>query len=196
MDKYDAANDHYCYRGTTTLKNKLNIQHIDELEKAERDITALTIKKVVFKPPPYDLNYMQSLHHLLFLELYEWAGELRSVDISKGGTRFCTCSRIVAESQKLFNSLQKENWLKNLSKKDFCEKLAEYYCEFNMIHPFREGNGRVQRLLFEHLALSAGYDLDWDDIAQNEWVQANIGGVNVNYEPMEKIFKRIIINIA
>ena len=107
-------------------------------------------------------------------------------------TRFCNCSRIIAESQKLFDSLEKENWLKNLPKEEFCEKLAEYYCEFNMIHPFREGNGRVQRLLFEHLALAAGYDLDWKDIQKAEWIQANIDGVNVNYDPMASIFKRIV----
>lgn len=192
MDKYDASNDHYCYTGTTTLKNRLDIRGMDKLEEAERDITALMINKISFKPPAYNLEYMRSLHHQLFSELYDWAGELRSVDISKGGTRFCNCDRIIAESQKLFNGLQKENWLANLQKEKFCEKLAEYYCEFNMIHPFREGNGRVQRLLFEHLALSAGYDLDWEDIQQNEWILANIDGVDVNYKPMEQIFKRIV----
>lgn len=192
MDKYDAINDHYCYKGTTTLKNKLNIQDMVELEKAEREITALTIRNIRFKHPPYDLDYMKIIHHQLFSNLYDWAGELRRVDISKGGTRFCNCGRIIAESQKLFSSLQKESWLIDLEKQSFCEKLAEYYCEFNMIHPFREGNGRVQRLLFEHLALAAGYDLDWEKIQPSEWIQANIDGVNVNYEPMARIFKRIV----
>lgn len=192
MDKYDAANDHYCYQGTTVLKNRLNIHDIDELELAEREITALTINRVNFGHPPYDLDYMRHLHFLLFSELYEWAGQLRSVDISKGRTRFCNCGRIIAESQKLFKKLSADNWLKNMSKDEFCEKLAEYYCEFNMVHPFREGNGRVQRLLFEHLSLAAGYDLDWEDVHPYEWIQANIDGVDVNYEPMTKIFNRII----
>ncbi|KPB68023.1 Cell filamentation protein Fic [Pseudomonas ficuserectae] len=61
-----------------------------------------------------------------------------------------------------------------------------------MIHPFREGNGRVQRILFEHLALSAGYELDWATVSQEEWVRANIDGVNVNYGPMKDIFERIV----
>lgn len=192
MDKYDAANDHYCYEGSATLKNKLDITDINVLEKAEREITAYTSQSIVFQHSPYDLDYMMKLHRQLFSELYEWAGELRNVDISKGGTRFCTCGRMAAESKKLFSALENENWLKNLSKDDFCDKLAEFYCEFNMIHPFREGNGRVQRLLFEHLALSAGYDLDWENVQADEWIQANIDGVSVNYGPMSQIFKRIV----
>ncbi|WP_444935312.1 putative adenosine monophosphate-protein transferase Fic [Microbulbifer sp. JMSA004] len=192
MDKYDATNDHYCYQGTSVLKNKLNIQKMDKLEQAEREISALTVKRVRFRPPPYNLDYMKLLHRLLFIDLYDWAGELRNVDISKGGTRFCNCGRIRAESQKLFNQLENQNWLRGLSREQFCAKLAEFYCEFNMIHPFREGNGRVQRLFFEHLALHAGFELDWNDVSKAEWIQANIDGVNVNYAPMEKIFLRIV----
>ncbi|MCK4091349.1 putative adenosine monophosphate-protein transferase Fic [Acinetobacter radioresistens] len=195
MDKYDANNDHYCYPNTTVLKNKLNIQDMNELENAEREITALTIQSINFKKFPYDLNYMKELHFKLFSNLYTWAGQVRDVDISKGGTRFCTCSRIEIEAKKLFSQLEGKSWLTGLEINDFCEKLAEFYIEFNMIHPFREGNGRVQRLLFEHIALAASYDLNWDNVSKTEWIQANIDGVNVNYSPMEAIFKRIVTSI-
>ncbi|MFY9260923.1 MAG: putative adenosine monophosphate-protein transferase Fic [Gallionella sp.] len=194
MDKYDAANDYYCYPSSIVLKNKLNIVDINTLEAAEREITAETVKAISYQSPPYSLDYMKKLHRDLFSELYDWAGELRTVDIAKGGTRFCTCGRILPEAEKLFKSLAKENWLNSLSKVDFCKKLAEHYCEFNMIHPFREGNGRVQRLLFEHLALSAGYELDWENINQDEWIHANIDGV-VNDEPMADIFNRIVCRL-
>ena len=192
MDKYDVTSDHYCYAGTSVLRNKLNIRDSATLESAEKEITSLTIEYIHFRRPPYDLRYMQELHRDLFSELYEWSGELRNVDISKGSTRFCNWTRIVPEVQKIFSDLENANWLIRLSKNKFCEKLAEYYCELNVIHPFREGNGRVQRLLFEHLALSAGYDLDWADIQPNEWIKANIDGFNVNYGTMADIFKRIV----
>ncbi|BCS47232.1 MULTISPECIES: putative adenosine monophosphate-protein transferase Fic [Pseudomonas] len=192
MDRYDASHDHYCYPGSSVLKNKLNIQDMDDLEAAERDITAITVNRVQYVAPPYSLDNLKQLHHLLFSDLYEWAGNIRSVDISKGGTRFCTCARIEVEASKIFASLQKKNWLGALDKDAFCGGLAEYYCELNMIHPFREGNGRVQRILFEHLALSAGYELDWATVSQEEWVRANIDGVNVNYGPMKDIFERIV----
>ena len=84
------------------------------------------------------------------------------------------------------------NWLRGLYREAFFEKLAEYYCELNVIHPFREGNGRVQRLLIEHLALAAGYDLAWDKVRKDEWIQANIDGFNVDYQSMANIFKRIV----
>ncbi|AZD77612.1 putative adenosine monophosphate-protein transferase Fic [Pseudomonas chlororaphis] len=192
MDKYDASNDHYCYPKSSVLKNKLNIQDMEALEAAEREITAVTLDGVEYVAPPYSLESFKLLHRQLFSALYTWAGEIRNVDISKGGTRFCTCGRIEAEALKIFSALQANKWLSGLAKDDFCEKLAEFYCELNMIHPFREGNGRVQRIFFEHLALSAGYELDWEDVSQGEWLKANIDGVNVNYGPMAEIFKRIV----
>ena len=194
MDKYDASNDHYCYPNSTVLMNILNIQDGDVLEEAEREITSLSVSDVVYQEPPYGLDNFKALHRVLFSDLYEWAGTIRSVDIFKGGTRFCTCSRIEPEAEKLFSSLEKDNWLRDLSFEDFSAKLAEYYCEFNMIHPFREGNGRVQRVFFEHLALSNGFELDWSDVTQSEWIQANIDGVDVNYSTMEAIFNRILSN--
>lgn len=192
MDKYDASNDHYCYPDSGVLRNLLNIRDEEVLSEAERDITSLRIDDVYFTPPPYNLGYLQRLHATLFTDLFGWAGQIRTVDIAKGGTRFCHCNRIIPETDKLFSKLAGEQWLAGLSRAEICPKLAEYYCEFNMIHPFREGNGRVQRLFFEHLSLSAGYALDWSAIAPDEWVQANIDGVIVNYEPMQRLFLRIV----
>lgn len=192
MDKYGVGNDHYCYPDSAVLKNRLNIREMSLLESAERDITSFTIQQIDFEPPPYNIDYLQKLHYQLFSELYEWAGEIRDIDISKGRTRFCTYSRIEVEAQKLFLTLEGEDWLQGLDKAHFCIKLAEYYIEFNMIHPFREGNGRVQRLFFEHLVLANGFILDWGKVGRDEWLNANIHGFYVNYQPMENIFNRIV----
>ena len=71
MDKYDATSDHYCYKDTFVLKNKLKIRDTETLEKAEREITAITIRRIHFCEPPYNLKYMQNLHRQLFSDLYE-----------------------------------------------------------------------------------------------------------------------------
>ena len=89
---------------------------------------------IKYSEPPYDLSYFQSLHYQLFSKLYNWAGKLRDVNIYKNDTPFCYYQYIENESNRLFTQLKKEKWLKNLEKDIFCEKLAEYYCEFNMIH--------------------------------------------------------------
>ncbi len=192
MDKYDAANDHYCYQGTSVLENRLNIRDEYKLELAERDITNNTINNITYQTPPYDLENFKSIHSTLFSDLYNWAGKIRDVSIAKGGTVFCIYSRIEPEANKLFTRLANDKWLSGLSRQNFSKKLAEYYCEFNMIHPFREGNGRVQRVFFEHLALSGGYELDWQDVTEDEWIQANIDGVQVDYARMEVIINRIL----
>ena len=170
----------------------MNIHDEHKLELAERDITNKTINNVIYQSPPYDLENFKSIHSTLFFNLYDWAGQIRDVSISKGGTVFCIYSRIEPEANKLFESLAIDNYLSGLSRLNFSRKLAEYYCEFNMIHPFREGNGRVQRVFFEHLALSGGYELDWQDVTKDEWVKANIDGVQVDYARMEAIFNRIL----
>lgn len=192
MDKYDVGNDHYCYPNTAVLKNKLGITDEKIFERAERDITKTSTLDVKASNPPYHLEYLQHLHITLFSELYAWAGQIRDVNISKGGTLFCVAPRISQEIGKLFNKLEDENYLQNLSYNDFVKKLAWYYAEFNMIHPFREGNGRVQRLFFEHLAAYNGYALDWSVISQEEWINANIDSVYVDSQRLADIFERVL----
>lgn len=192
MDKYNASNDHYCYPSTGVLKNKLNITSADALEVAEKEITAFKLQDIEYAPAPYDMRRLQVIHRALFSELYDWAGSIRNVDISKGDTRFCTNGRIEAEANLFFAALANDGWLRNLDRETFCEKLAMHYCELNMIHPFREGNGRVQRILFEQLALGAGYELDWADVGSQEWISANIEGVAIGHHAMTEVFKRVV----
>lgn len=96
----------------------------------------------------------------MFGDLYEWAGQLRQIDISKSDTRFCTFSRIEIEANKLLNSLQQQHYFRDLEPQQLIYKLADLYCELNVIHPFREGNGRTQRIFFEHLIAYCGYGID------------------------------------
>lgn len=192
MDLYDDVDDWYCHGDSGVLKNKLGITRLEILEAAERDITALTHRSIQYSAPPYSLQSLQDIHRALFSDLYDWAGELRHVDISKGSTRFCTHGRIEAEARRCFDAMARDGWLKGLDLDATSDKLAEHYCELNMIHPFREGNGRVQPILFEHLALSAGHALDWSVIDPREWIQANLDGVRVDYRAMRAIFERIV----
>lgn len=192
LDKYGTGDDPYCCPSSNVLRNLLNIEDDEELAEAEAELTELAVEEIEFDAPPYDLDYFQSLHRQVFEDVYEWAGELRSIDMSKGTTRFCTCKRIAPEANKLFRQLADENYYEGYKREAFVAAIAEFYIEMNMVHPFREGNGRAQRLLFEHIIINAGFEFDLEGIAQQEWVAANIAGVSCDYEPMTALFDRCI----
>lgn len=191
-DKYGVGQDKYCYPGTDVLKNLLNIKESELLASAERDITDINANLIEFSLPPYDLNYFCDIHRQLFADIYDWAGELRDVDISKMTTRFCNVNRIEAESQKIFLSLAKQNYFEYLDRPNLVIKAAEFYGDINILHPFREGNGRAQRILFEHIIANVGYEVDWTDIQSDDWLAANIDSVICDYRKLEKIFDRCI----
>ena len=194
MDKYGELGDSlYCYSGTSILKNKLNICDERILEQAELELTTLSSSLIEYSEPPYDLAYLQHIHKQLFSDVYEWAGQLRQIDISKGDTRFCTFSRIEVETNKLLKPLQQQNYFQGLEIKQLITKLADLYCELNVIHPFREGNGRTQRIFFEHLIAYCGYGIDWSKInSKTQWVEANIQGFHCNLQPLIQIFASCI----
>ncbi len=192
VDKYGTGQDPYKYEKSDVLKNNLGITDEVELFEAERKLSEISAMDIEFQEPPYDLSYWCLLHKKLFSDIYCWAGEIRTIDISKGDTRFCNCNRIEAEATKLFDNLAKENFLIGLPRKELTKKLAEYYCDMNVIHPFRDGNGRSQRLLFEHLIINCGYEVTFKNIKINDWLDANIEGYHCLYGKMQKLFDIVL----
>lgn len=162
------------------------------MAEAERELTVIAANEIDFHPPPYDLDDLKRLHRHLFRDIYDWAGEIRTVDIAKDTTRFCSFNRIEPEAEKLFLALADANWLEGVSRTRLVTAVAEYYGDLNVIHPFREGNGRTQRLLFEHLIINAGHQIDWWHADPDEWVRANIDAVVCDYGALINIFEKCI----
>jgi cell filamentation protein len=192
VDKYGTGQDPYSYEGTDILINKFDIRDATQLQEAERDFSEIAAMDIEFSEPPYDFSYWCSIHQLLFSDIYEWAGKTRTIDISKGNTRFCAGRFIERESQKLLGRVAKDNFLNGLSKEELIPKLAEYYSELNVIHPFRDGNGRAQRILFEHIVVNTGHTISYELISKSDWIQANIDGYNCDYRALESIFNKCI----
>jgi len=155
---YDAVSDDYCYAGTTVLKNKLDLRDAAELADFE---AAVSDARADEEAPAGDLDFkhFKAVHGHLFQDVYDWAGEIRTVRISKDDSMFCYPENIEGEARKLFSQLKKEGYLKNLSAKDFAGKSAHFLSELNAIHAFREGNGRTQPSFFLLLAEKAGHSL-------------------------------------
>jgi cell filamentation protein len=192
LDKYGTGQDPYCYRDSRTLRNRLDIQNDAGLAQAERNLSEIAASQIEFALPPYDLAHLKRIHRGLFSDLYDWAGELRTIDISKGDTRFCNVSRIEPESEKIFSAMARCGWFEDWERSALVSAVAEQYGDLNMIHPFREGNGRAQRILFEHLIVNAGYEISWWPIEDAEWLSANVAAVLCNYQPLETVFEKCI----
>lgn len=75
------------------------------------------------------------------------------------------------------------------------EKIAELFAEANILHPFREGNGRTQRILFNEIMNRAGYAVDYSLTSESEMIKAMIHGYNANYDPVLELFKLISTKI-
>lgn len=131
------------------------------------------------------------IHKHFFGDLYEWAGQERTIDFTKAGSLFARKEFISKELNKIFSQLKSENYLCDLSQKDFCHKLSYYFNEINAAHPFREGNGRTLRAFSSLLSQNAGYYLDWTKTQKDEYTKANIAGFNGNYTDLENIFNKI-----
>jgi cell filamentation protein len=192
VDKYCVGQDPYCLPGTTVLRNLLDITDDKTLVQAERDLSEVAAQSIDFSPPPYTLSYLQDIHRLLFSDLYDWAGELRTVDISKDETHFCVTHRIEPEANKLFKRLADANWFQDLDRTALIHASAELFGDLNVVHPFREGNGRAQRILFEHIIVNAGFEISWWPVEPKEWVQANIDAVGCDYAGLVRVFERCV----
>lgn len=194
-DSYDFGEDkRYCYPGSDVLINNYGIVDAEELAEAERQVSARQLTYLSNDPPTSTINldYLKLLHKLAFEDIYPWAGEFRIVNIAKGNL-FCSWEYLESQGKAIFDELASENYLLDIVDIDkMAKRLAYYLSEINVLHPFREGNGRVQRLLIQIMANSAGFDIDYSSITGDEMVVASIAAFNGDYLPMTKLMRRAL----
>lgn len=186
--------DPYIDPKTGILRNLIGATTYPELRKAEGDIVAVSEISLAEIPHTINLAELQQIHKSLFAKIYDWAGELRTVDIRKGSKEyFLECGYLENGANFVFEKLQKENCLKGLSRNNFAKRLAYFYEQLNFIHPFREGNGRTQRIFWQRIAKAAKYKIDWSEVIGDELdIASLIGRVENNLEPLEIMFDKIL----
>ena len=151
----------YCYPDSHVLINQLGITDSEKLQTAEREITSLKLAMAMQKPIKgyLDLRHLQKIHKYIFSDIYPWAGTLRHVNIAKGN-QFCLSQNLELYAGNIFGTLEREHYLIDAGD-NIPYRLAWYLSEINVLHPFREGNGRTQRLFIMYLAGIAGYAVDF-----------------------------------
>ncbi len=185
--------DPYTDPVTGVLLNKLGLSSAGELEAAEREIThaALILLRESPVQPSYDLAHLRAIHQRIFGDIYEWAGEIRTVSIAKGSL-FCLPQYIETSAADIFRALRSEGFLHGLDREAFVARLAHYLGEVNAVHPFREGNGRSQRAFFEQLAHDAGFTLAWQHLDAARNIEASAAIMRGGAEPMRELLNMLV----
>ena len=182
------------------LRNRLGIKSPKEMDDAEARALEKAMVELVGK---YDAEHrftatdIREMHKRWLREIYEWAGEYRQVNVSKGEFPFAAAARVpdlMVEFER--NVLARYTPCNLKDRAAIIRALAETHVELVLIHPFREGNGRVARILSILMALQAVLPLlNFSLIAEKnkqEYFAAVQAGMGKNYKPMERLFAEII----
>jgi cell filamentation protein len=185
--------DPYSDPVTGVLYNKLGLGSAADLESAEREITHAALILLDESPvaPGYDLPHLREIHTRIFGDIYEWAGQIRTVTIAKGAV-FCLPQYIDSSAAVIFGELHGEDCLRGLCRDAFVRRLAYYLGEVNALHPFREGNGRAQRAFFGQLARDAGFTLAWQHLDPVRNVDASAAIMRGDPEPMREMLDALV----
>ena len=179
-----------CYDGTACLINKFNIRDSSQLSEIEARITFARASELEQHPisGAFDFEHYKAIHRFLFEDIYSWAGQIRTVDMTKKGTSFTKASDIERNAAACFNRLQSMNFFTDLRFQDFVEEIVDFYCTTNILHPFREGHGRTQRAFLTQLIRHAGYDIDFSEIDPDELMIATIYSANGIIDYLRELF--------
>jgi cell filamentation protein len=182
------------------LANRLGITRVRDMHEAESQALQIAQNDAIER---YNADHrfkaadIQALHRAWLWPIYEWAGEYRAVDLSKGGFRFANAAqipRLMAELER--GALAEFTPLSGKTVGDAALGLAVVHAELILVHPFREGNGRLSRLLAMLMGLQAGFPpLDFSPML-GRGRQAYISGIHSalgrDYQPLARMFKRVI----
>lgn len=185
----------YCYPDTDTLINRLNIHDAGRLLEAETGLVSIRLYQLQKHPVKgsFDFAHLCNIHHHIFQDVYDWAGELRTVNIAKKSL-FCLVQHMTGYAQTIFPAYYNDCMRAKDNPEEFIHVLAEHYADLNALHPFREGNGRSQREFCRELCLKCGYLFDLTNTCRDEMLQASIDSLEKGDNTgLEIIFRKCVI---
>jgi cell filamentation protein len=194
--------DPYMDPATGLLRNLVGALTKEALSDAEGDLAFTRLVQLMDGPPAAtgDLAELRAIHRHLFQDVYAWAGEIRTVDVRKnveGAEFFLPVSMIARASMFAADELRSEKMLLGMGRGQFIERLSYHYEQFNYIHPFREGNGRTQRVFWNRIAADAGWQLDWRPVRGTVNDHASRAAAEQrNFGPLHEMFDQIVSKAA
>ena len=171
-----ASSDPYTYPGTDVLRNIPDIRDPQCLAAFEANATAARLVEMDAAPLKglFDVAHLRAIHRHIFQDVYAWAGEFRTVNISKGGRLFGAAAFVEQALHDLLRELPGEHYLRGFDPERFARRAAFYIGEINAIHPFRDGNGRAQREFIRELGIEAGFEIAWNEVTVKQMMAASV----------------------
>ena len=160
--------------GYGTLKNKLGERNPIALRSIEYGYTAVRERELlsgtVKVDHTYGADHLRAIHHHLFQDIYDWAGEFRTINIGKNAAGFANIEngdleQMLKEVQRAVGQVQ---WA-DLNADQFAMSSAALFSFVNHAHPFREGNGRTSKVFMEHVAERSNFTLDFSQVDRDLW---------------------------
>jgi cell filamentation protein len=188
--------DPYVYPGPNVLRNLRDIRDPGQLDKFEAIATTRRMVELEHEPIQggFDARHLQAIHRHIFQDVYEWAGDLRTVSISKSGDPFAFPQHIVSSLDKTCGELKREGHLAGSDIEFFASRGAYYLGEINAIHPFRDGNGRTQRAFIRELGVRNGLTIDWRQVSREEMIEASRRSLRIDNAELEQVLRKALDN--
>jgi cell filamentation protein len=192
--------DPYIDPQSGVLRNRFGLADQKSLDVAEAN--SVSVRSILLQLNPlkgnFDSEHLKAIHAYLFRDVYEWAGQFRTIPLAKADyvrsprvTRFTPPDLIEQELTMVFDELANEHFLQGMQRREFARKVAALLSEMNRIHPFREGNGRAQRQFVRQLADSLGYKLHFEVVSKERLIEASILSANGDVAMMERLLDEI-----
>ena len=194
--------DPYLQPDGRTLRNRLGI--VSDPARLQREETdRVMLREVELHvhgvPNARGFELVKAIHRHLFQDVYDWAGQIRTTSLTKlhhegasARTTFTPPGDIERAGRAVFATIERENGLRGLSPEALAAALPPGFSALNAVHPFREGNGRTQRLVWEHVARQAGHELVFEGISKERMVAASIAGEQGDLEPLRRMFEELL----
>lgn len=203
---YDSSNAQMIYCADSNIPfNKVGLTSREELELYESYLLSIAYKRIFENLKTFPEYYLpvnaakiKSLHKVIFNDLYDWAGKYRNINISKEGFPFPPADIVNSEMKKLDTNLfNKINYNQKASLEELAELLSMLSSELTIIHPFREGNGRMVRLVLDIISIAFDkHPANWGVLSSPEdkqdYLQSMFDGYKKNYKPLSNFIYKLL----
>jgi cell filamentation protein len=191
LSRYGSFDDPYCFKGSSVLKNLHDIRDWNELERLETILVASRLSEP-FPKGSFNSAHYRALHHHLFQDIYNWAGQYRTIRIAKNEAMFCYPEHIQGQMDALFPMLSEPAFQPGAARGTFIPAAAQFLADLNAIHPFREGNGRTQLSFLFLLGERAKCHLDMTRIRPEATMAAMVESFNGRLLALEAEIERLL----